>query len=360
MSDAVASFRERIRGCTITFQFPIEPDQSHSLKNKGRRDWATGKTTAGAAPSLSILRYTALTCTSTHHSSTYSEPQLWQNSGSLHQVAFHPFLVVRGNTMTKDEEMAEVLNAFFASVFSSRTSCSVDTQPPELEDGEDEQNEAPVIQAEMVSDLLQHLNLQRSIGPNGVHPRVLRELVEVLIKPLSIVYQQSWLTEEVSVDYNLANVIPSCKKGWKEEPGNYRPVSLTLVLVKVMEQIILSAIMWHVQDNQLIRPSQHGFMKGRSCLTNLISFYDKVTHYEGRAVGVVYLDFSKAFGTILHCVLLEKLAAHGLDGRMLHWVKKLAGRAQRVVVNGMKSGWRPRTMVLPRAQYWGQFSLISS
>jgi len=79
-----------------------------------------------------------------------------------------------------------------------------------------------------------------------------------------------------------------------------------------MKQIIVSAITQHVQDNQVIRPSQHGFMKGRSCLTKLI-FYDQVTHLvdERKAVDVVYQDFSKAFDTIPHSTLLEKLAAHG-------------------------------------------------
>ena len=68
--------------------------------------------------------------------------------------------------------------------------------------------------------------------------------------------------------------------------------------------------------NQGIRPSQHGFTNGRSCLTNLISFYDKVTHLvdEGKAVNVLYLNFSKAFDTVPHNILMEKLAAHGLDG----------------------------------------------
>ena len=102
-------------------------------------------------------------------------------------------------------------------------------------------------------------------------------------------------------------MMPINKKDWKEYMGNYRPLSLISVPGKVMEQITLSAITRHVQDNQVIRPSQHGFMKGRSCLTNLTSFYDKVTRLvdEGKAVDVVYLGFSKAFDTISLSILLE-------------------------------------------------------
>ncbi|KAK4825038.1 hypothetical protein QYF61_023042 [Mycteria americana] len=192
----------------------------------------------------------------------------------------------------------------------------------------------------MVSDLLHHLDTHKSMGPDEIHPRVLKELADVLTKPLSIIYQQSWLTGEVPADWRLANVTPICKKGRKEDPGNYRPVSLTSVPGKLMEQIILSAITWHVEDNQGIKPSQHGFRKGRSCLTNLISFYDKVTHLvdEGKAVDVVYLDFSKAFDTVSHSILLEKLAAHGLDGHMLWWGSVLRPVLFNVFINGLDEG----------------------
>jgi len=113
------------------------------------------------------------------------------------------------------------------------------------------------------------------------------------------------------------------KKVQKDDPGSYRPISLTLVLGKVMEWIISEVIMDQLKVNLGIRPSQHGFTNRRSCLTNLISFFDKVTQLvdEGKTVDVVYLDFSKAFDIVPHTILMEKLAAGGLDGRPLHWVK---------------------------------------
>ncbi|KFV61625.1 RNA-directed DNA polymerase from mobile element jockey, partial [Dryobates pubescens] len=97
----------------------------------------------------------------------------------------------------------------------------------------------PEIHEELVRALLSHLDTHKSVGPDGIHPRVLRELADELAKPLSIIFLQSWLTAEVPDDWKRANVVPIHKKGRMEEPGNYRPVSLTSVPGKVMEQIMV-------------------------------------------------------------------------------------------------------------------------
>jgi len=171
-----------------------------------------------------------------------------------------------------------------------------------LHNRDGEQNKPPIIQEEAVNDLLCHLDAYKSMGPDGIHPRVLRELVEELAKLLSIIYHQSWLTGEVPDHWRITIITPIYKKGQKEDPGNYRPVSLTSLPGKIMERFILRALIGHVKSNQGVRPSQQGLMKGRSCLTSLISLYDQVPRLvdEGKAVDVVYLDFSKAFDTVPH------------------------------------------------------------
>jgi len=113
-------------------------------------------------------------------------------------------------------------------------------------------NKPPVIQEEAVNNLLCHLNTHKSTGPDGIHPRVLKELEEELAKTISIIYQQSWLTGEVPDGWRIFNVIRIYKKGWKEDPGSYRLVSLTSVPGKIMEQFFLNVLTRHVKDNQQI------------------------------------------------------------------------------------------------------------
>ena len=124
-------------------------------------------------------------------------------------------------------------------------------------------------QEDTVRDLLLQLDRPKSMGPDEIHPRVLRELAEAIAEPLSVVYQRSLLAGEVPEDWRLAGVTPIYQKGCREDPGNCRPVSLTWVPGKIMEQMVLREITRHVRDSRGIRPSQHGFTKGRSCLTNL-------------------------------------------------------------------------------------------
>jgi len=131
----------------------------------------------------------------------------------------HPLLDTRGNIVNKAEEKAEVLNAFFASVFNSQTGCSQGSQPPVLEGREGVWNKPPIIQEEAVHDLLCHLDTYKSMEPDGIHPSVLKQLVEELAKPLSIIYQHSWLPGEVPGDWRNASVTPLYKKGRKEILG---------------------------------------------------------------------------------------------------------------------------------------------
>ncbi|GAB0205277.1 mitochondrial enolase superfamily member 1 [Grus japonensis] len=116
-----------------------------------------------------------------------------------------------------------------------------------------------------------------------------------------------------------------------------------------MEQLILGVINKHVEE-RIIRGGQHRFTKGKSCLTNLIAFYDGMAGWvdEGRAVDVVYLDFSKAFDTVSHSILIGKLRKCGLDEWAVRWVENwLNGRTQRVVISSTESSWRPVASGVP-------------
>ena len=110
-----------------------------------------------------------------------------------------------------------------------------------------------------------------------------------------VIFQRSLNEGFVPSDWKLANVTPIFKKGFKFEPGNYRPVSLTSILCKVMESILRDAMIEHLKDNKLIFSSQHGFVNRRSCLTNLLEYFEKVSELidQGNSVDILYLDFAK-------------------------------------------------------------------
>ena len=127
------------------------------------------------------------------------------------------------------------------------------------------------------------------------------------------------------------------QKRSRNKSVNYRPVSLTSVICKLLESIIRDHIMDFLIKHKLINFSQHGFLKSKSCLTNLLCFFEEITKWvdEGSPVDIIYLDFQKAFDKVPHQRLILKLKSHGIGISIINWIEQwITDRRQRVVVDG--------------------------
>ena len=196
----------------------------------------------------------------------------------------------QGDIHTDDTSKAALLNSYFTSVFTKED----DTPIPEFIRTENILDNIS-FNVEQVQKLLEGVNETKSKGADNMHPKLVRETAGQIAKPLTPLFKKSMETGQVPSDWKIANVTPIHKKGPKHVPSNYRPISLTSIICKIMERIIRDAIIDHMEDNRLFTDHQHGFRTGRSCITQLIEVIDEWTENLDKRenMDVVYLDFQK-------------------------------------------------------------------
>lgn len=202
-----------------------------------------------------------------------------------------------------------------------------------------------------MQEKLKRLKPGSAAGPDRLGAQLLQELSSQIASPLATVMRKS--VEEGVIPEDVTAIF---KKGSKSSPENYRPISLTSVCCKMLESILKDEIVSHLERNKLIRPSQHGFLRGKSCVTNLVEFLEKVTAQidAGKPVDVVFLDFAKAFDKVPVERLLKKLQGHGIGGHLLRWIRAwLTGRRQKVVLNGKASDWADVLSGVPQGSVLG-------
>ncbi|KAJ3665853.1 hypothetical protein Zmor_001320 [Zophobas morio] len=188
---------------------------------------------------------------------------------------------------------------------------------------------------DVICNKLKKLKLSKSPGPDAITASVLAHCAECLCLPLSLLMKQSFTSGILRFDWKTAIMRPIFKKGDKFNPCNYRPISLTSLIVKTMQSIIYEALIKFLLDQHLIPVEQHRLLPGKSTISNLLfCLSDWTRRYDsGVRVDVVYLDYSKAFDRVSKRRLFAKLENLGIVRDLLHWIGAfLSNRTFRVRV----------------------------
>ncbi len=256
-----------------------------------------------------------------------------------------------GTLATDPVDQAFVLSNYFSSVFTRdngvcpefprRCSASISevTFPPFA-----------------VYNKLRVLKRTTSAGPDSVPNILLRELAVVLAAPLASLFELSFVSGNVPTLWRSADVVPIFKKGNTREGSNYRPVSLTCTMCRVMESVIKSQVLSFLYLHRLISVSQHGFLSRKSTCTQLLACFDDWSRSvrDNTGMYVVYVDFAKAFDTVSLPKLLHKLHSYGMSESLLNWVSSfLSNRQQRVKVSGVYSSYSPVSSGVPQGSVLG-------
>ena len=258
-----------------------------------------------------------------------------------------------GNLLHSDTAKASAFNQFFSSVFISEDctnlpSFSISHAVPSLNDVDTSPS--------VVLNKLNALQCCKSAGPDGWPPVALKETAAEISIPLSIIFSKSLQSGHLPECWKIANVVPIHKSGPRHLTNNYRPISLTCVVGKVLESIIRDSMLHHLTVNGLISQQQHGFLPHRSCTSQLLTALNDWTCSldQGYPIDVIYFDFRKAFDTVPHARLLLKLKEYGINGNLLCWLHGfLSNRRQRVSINGSFSQLSDVTSGVPQGSVLG-------
>jgi len=163
-----------------------------------------------------------------------------------------------------------------------------------------------------------------------LHPRVLREARYQLVTPLHLLFEKSYTTGTLPCDWKFASTVPIYKKGSKAAVNNYRLVSLTNIVCKVMESIIRDYVMQYFLDSDFFSSTQYGFLKARSTVLQLLKIVDEWTlHLDaGGQIDCIYMDFEKAFDKVPHRRLISKLHSYGVNSNIISWITEFLDKRQ--------------------------------